>query len=237
VTAGRTGGTRLRYLIDYHPMAKCHGEVLGENLSSLVAPGSVAEERMREERDADPAGFIARRVLAAEGGRAVGFKVLYRQLTDEWPVVFDAIVADRTVRVVHLVRRNLVKRFVSEFLVGTKVVMHRYFHHEQPPMPVTAVIPVERMVADLHRVEAEVQAMREAFKEHPLHEIAYEETIDDAGNAMHELLRFLGLPPARLWSPTRKVLPDRLSEVVGNLDEVASALRGTPYEPMLAEDA
>jgi hypothetical protein len=234
VSAGRTGSTRLRYLLDYHPLARCYGEVFGENLSGLADPGSAEEPRVRAERDRDPTGFLFRRVLVAEGASAVGFKMLYGQLHGRWPAVLQALRSDPTVHIVHLVRRDLVRRFVSEYLVGTAAVGHRYFHHEAPPDIVPVEIPVESLLADLRRVTGEMDAMRQAFSANPLHEIAYEDTIEEHGSRMRALLGFLGLAPARLWSPTRRVLPERAAAVIANMDEVEAALRGTPFETMLA---
>ncbi|MBU3682907.1 MAG: hypothetical protein FGM39_02610 [Phycisphaerales bacterium] len=236
LSAGRTGSTRLRYLVGHHPSVTCHGEVFGENLSTFAAPGTPEEELARAERDRDPVAFLQARVLVAAGKRATGFKALYAHLFTEWPAVGQAIRADQGIRIVHLVRKNLVRRFLSEYLVGTQVVRHRYFHHEDPPPVAPVHVPIDDLLADLRRIDAEVNAVRQAFDGHPMHEIAYEDTIDEQGPPMMALLRFLGLPPARLWAPTRRVLPTGLGSLVANMDDVASALRGTPFEPMLLED-
>ena len=77
--------------------------------------------------------------------------------------------------------------------------------------------------------------MREAFRQHPMHEIAYEDCVSGPERALGGLLGFLGVAPAPLGADIRKLLPDDLGKLVENLDELATALRGGPFEPMLGE--
>jgi hypothetical protein len=235
VTAGRTGSTWLRLLLDSHPDITCHGEVFGENLSTLAATGSDAHHGLLAERAADPHGFLVRRVFAPSRCRAVGFKVLNRQLTQRWPSLLDALRGEPGVRIVHLVRRNLLKRFVSEYFVGTVTHRHSARSSEATADVRPIRIPVESILADLSTVRREVDAMREAFRQHPMHEIAYEDCVSDPERALGGLLGFLGAAPAPLDADIRKLLPDDLGMLVENLDELATALRGGPFEPMLGE--
>lgn len=233
VTTGRTGSTRLRLLLDSHPSIRCHGELFGDNLSTLAAPDSELHGRLVAERMADPAAFLVRRALVSGDTRAVGFKILYGQLTERWSGLLDALRSDHDIRIVHLVRRNGIKRFLSEYFVGTVTRTHLRYAHEPPPAVEPVTIPVASLLADLEAVSRNVQRMRELFREHPFHEIAYEDSLEDDGPAMRELQSFLGVPPAPLSVPIRKILPDDVRLLIANIDEVAAAVRGTPYEPLL----
>jgi hypothetical protein len=233
VTAGRTGSTRLRLLLESHPSVTCHGEVLGKNLRGIAEPGTAQHGKMLIERAHDPAGFISRRVFAPTGSRAIGFKALYEQLVQDYPAAFGAIRADPGIRIVHLVRRNAVKRFVSEYAVGTLKFKHRYMHHEDPPRVEPMEIPIDALLADLERYERAIGGMRHALGGHQVHEIAYEDSIDPAGAAMGGLLEFLDVPPDRLWAPLRKILSEDLRHLISNFDAVAAALKGSRYESML----
>lgn len=235
VTVGRTGSTRLRYMLDSHPEVTCHGELLGENLASLAQPGTVEHHALLEERMSDAAGFVARHAFAPSDSRAVGFKVLYRQIAEQWPAAFAAIRADREVRIVHLTRRNLVKRFISEHFAGV-VRKHNYFNHEEPPMVRPVTISITSLLADLEKVQGEERALQEAFRDHPVLEIAYEDSCIEHGPALAGLQDFLGIPRLSLRSPVRKFLPDRLVALIENFGEVACALRGTPYESMMGDE-
>jgi hypothetical protein len=187
-----------------------------------------------DERNSDPAGFLARHAFAPSGARAVGFKVLSRQLAEEWPTAFAAVRTDREVRIVHLVRRNLVKRFLSEHFAGV-LRKHNYFNHEEPPMVRPVTISITRLLADLEKVRQMDRALQEAFRDHPVLEIAYEDSCMERGPALDELQDFLGVPRMALRSPVRKILPDRVGALIENFSDVERALRGTPYEGMIGE--
>jgi hypothetical protein len=235
LAAGRTGSTRLRLLLDSHPLALCHGEVFGENLSTLAEPGSEAHRQLLEERTANPAVFATARVFAAEGKEAVGFTILYHQLADTWPGLMASLAEDRGIRVVHLVRHNGLKRFLSEYFVGTVTWKNLFLKNEEIPALPAVEIPPAVLLANLESIEAESERMRGIFRDHPLHELAYEESLEDNGPALRGVLDFLGLPPAELSVGIKKILPDDPKALIENFDKVAAALRGSRYEWMLHE--
>jgi hypothetical protein len=235
VAAGRTGSTRLRLLLDAHPMVRCHGEVYGENLSTLTGAVGLTREALLSERAEDPSAFLAHRVFAPCGARAVGFKILYNQLETDWPGLLETVVADRGVHIIHLIRRNGIKRFLSEYVVGTVTRKNLYLEGEALPSVGPVHLPVEVLLDNLQTLAAASDRLRGCFVHHPYHEIAYEESRDDNGPAMQALLAFLGLPPATLSVSIRKILPENPSSLISNLEEVSRALTGTPFEPMLKE--
>lgn len=235
LAAGRTGSTRLRLLLDSHPLALCHGEVFGENLSTLAEPGSDAHRRRLEERAADPAGFARDHVFATEGKEALGFKILYHQLADTWPGLMNWLAVERDIRLVHLVRRNGLKRFLSEYFVGTVTRKNLFLKTEEIPALPLVEIPPTVLLANLESIEAEADRMRAIFCDHPVHELAYEDSLEDNGPALRSVLDFLGLPPAELSVGIKKILPDDPKALIANFNEVAAALRGTRYEWMLRE--
>lgn len=235
LAAGRTGSTRLRRLLDSHPLARSHGEVFGGNLSTLAEPGSESHRILVEERGADPAGFAMRRVFAAGGESAVGFKILYHQLAECWPGLLDALAADDDIRVIHLVRRNGVKRFLSEYFVGTVSRKNFFLTNEEVPPPPRMEIPPAVLLANLDAIEAESERMRRHFHDHPFHEVAFEDSLDDNGPAMRCVLDFLGLPEAHMSVDIKKILPDNAKSLIANFDEVAAALEGSRFEWMLYE--
>jgi len=235
LAAGRTGSTRLRLLLNSHPQALCHGEVFGENLSTLAEPGSEAHRQLLEERTANPADFATARVFEAEGKSAVGFKILYHQLTEAWPGLMEALAADKDIRVVHLVRRNGLKRFLSEYFVGTVTRKNLFLKNEEIPALPQVEIPPAILLANLESIENEAEKLRGVFCDHPLHEIAYEDSPEDNGPALRGVLDFLDLTPAGLSVGIKKILPDDPKALIANFDEVAAALRGTRFEWILNE--
>lgn len=235
MAAGRTGSTRIRLLLDSHPLALCHGEVFGENLSTLTEPGSEAHRQLLEERTANPADFATARVFEAEEKSAVGFKILYHQLTEAWPELMEALAADKDIRVLHLVRRNGLKRFLSEYFVGTVTRKNLFLKNDKIPALPAVDIPPAVLLSNLESIENQAKRLRGIFCDHPVHELAYEDSLEDNGPALRSVLDFLGLPPAELSVGIKKILPDDPKALIANFDEVAVVLRGTRFEWMLHE--
>ena len=239
VTIGRTGSTRIRRLLDSHPDITCHGELLGEGLVNLARGDEGLLERLRREREADPGGFLARRGFAPDGtrapSRAVGLKVLCEQVFDRYPATLGRLRADRDLRVIHLVRRNGLRRFISQWTVGTGLLRHGYSRGEAVPTFEPVRIPVEAVLADLGRVEAERARVEREFAGHPFLEIAYEDSLDERGPAFRDAQAFLGVPPATLACDLRKSLPEDPRATVANLDEIVAALRGTRFGALVAD--
>lgn len=234
LTYGRTGSRMLKGLLDSHTMVRCHGELFGENMSSLAAPGSYEHNELKRERADDPAGFLARRAFDPGGARAVGVKILYRQLFQQWDGLLEALAGDRQVRVIHLVRGNGIKRFMSEQAIRFTGV-HEVAADREPPAIDPIHVHVPSLLASLAAVEAEAIRIRQHFGEHPLMEVTYEDLVGDPGHTLTRVQGFLGVPVETLTVNVRKVLPDDLRAVVANMDEVIEALSGTPFERMVRE--
>ncbi len=222
-------------MLDSHPQVLCHGEVFGENLSTLAEPGSDAHRQLLEERGSDPAGFARNHVYVSEHKEAVGFKILYHQLSNTWPGLMNSLASDRDIRVIHLVRRNGLKRFLSEYFVGTVTRKNFFLITEEIPSLPLVEIPPNVLIDNLKSIEAESDRMRKIFCDHPVHELAYEDSLEDNGPALSSVLNFLRLAPAALSVRTKKILPDDPKSLIANFKEVAAALRGTRYEWMLHE--
>ena len=214
-------------------MVTCHGEVFGENLSTLAPPGSQKHADLLRQRAAAPAAFMAEHAFYPGSARAVGFKILHSQLTAVWPGLLEALQADREVRVIHLVRRNGLKRFLSEYFVGTVTCRHQLFDGEAPPVFEPVELPIPLLLRDLELRAAQSAGIRDVFARHPFLEISYEDTLDESGIAFREALSFLGVPPAPLSAGIRKVLPDDVRRLVTNYADIERALAATPYRAFL----
>lgn len=224
VTIGRTGSTRIRKLLDSHPDVRCHGEVFGESIGQLAQGDAAPLERLVAERAADPGEFLVRRALSAPEVRAVGVKILCNQLFDRHPGLLARLRVERDVRIIHLVRRDGIRRFVSEWCVGAGLVRHSYSVHESAPEVRPIVIPIEAVRADLARVEAERARVVREFSGHPFMELGYEDSLEDNGAAMRRVQEFVGVVPATLSCDLRRVLPEDPRALVANYDEIVAAL-------------
>jgi LPS sulfotransferase NodH len=114
---GRTGSTMLVQALDSHPAILCFGEIFNASTPSISfgvpgydrTPGADLELRAR-----DPQRFLRERIFCDHGPavRAVGFKFHYDHFWRHEGLI-DILVADRGLKIVHLLRRNRLRTFVS----------------------------------------------------------------------------------------------------------------------------
>ena len=124
--APRTGSTMLRMMLNSHPEIVCHGEAitlkrppnLGKKYQDYIGKTSQELAQIRAE---NPVNFLYSYIWNKEyykaNSKAVGLKLKYRQLQEEFKEVFQAILEDKEIRIIHLTRRNLLKRYLSNLLV------------------------------------------------------------------------------------------------------------------------
>ncbi|MDJ0531198.1 MAG: sulfotransferase [Xenococcaceae cyanobacterium MO_207.B15] len=236
--APRTGSTMLRMMLNSHPYIICHGEVisikgkpnLGKEYQKKIAKTS---DELATIRSQDPVKFLDEYVLNQENCEAVGVKIKYLQLEEQFKSIFQRIANDKTIYIIHLTRKNLLKRYISNKLAGAKktptVIRDSTAKKEQPKI----AINLQSCLEDILSVkEAEIR-FREHFKNHKLFEIVYEDILADKNNQMNKLQNFLGVNSIDLELQTVKVNSDNLEEVVENYQELVTTIKDTPYAQYL----
>jgi LPS sulfotransferase NodH len=236
VSAARTGSTMLRNMLNSHPDICCHGEVFSMPLirgfvGLRQGEKSPVLHKMQHLRKSDPLGYLREYVFYPGPFKAIGAKILYDDLlAPEWKVVFDAILADRDLRIVHLFRENRLKRFLSHYITRVTNVHVVTDLKDRPPVEPIWVSPKD-CVHDIEQVEQLENQFRDFFHEHPVFEITYEQIVGN--RKLDELQRFLGLGPATLRTKTVKLNSDKLQDLLKNYGELEQAFRGTKCERYL----
>jgi LPS sulfotransferase NodH len=157
---------------------------------------------------------------------AAGFKLMYSQLRVSRPLVAALVL--RRVRVIHLVRRN-----VLDVLVSRHAAAQRGAHHARGDVAAVRVrVPADDLVARIEEHERSVEAARARFARLrlPWREVAYEDLVAEPEAAFAALFRFLGTDPqAAPSSSLTKLNPTSHEALIENYAEVREALAGTPY--------
>jgi hypothetical protein len=114
----RTGSYMLVQALDSHASVTCFGELFNWDVEYIDynVPGYDRDSaRDLALRNSDPTTFLRERIFCERGAgtQAVGFKLLYSHVWGGFPGLLEALAADRELRVVHLKRRNLLRRLVS----------------------------------------------------------------------------------------------------------------------------
>jgi hypothetical protein len=143
-------------------------------------------------------------------------------------------------RVIHLIRRDVLGALVSELRAKRLGVWHaRRSHGGKAPEVARLHVPVGRLRFELEQREAEIEALEEAFRKHPKAlTVTYEELFDATGRPSEVVLArigaFLDLPvPLRGETDFVKTRAAGIGDMVENLDEIRTALRGSRFERLV----
>jgi hypothetical protein len=238
LNAARTGSTMLAHMLNSHADVRCHGEVLGPGKGKpgdrLVgvdyATNPDIADRLMLERDNDPQRFLEERVYGDDSLGAAGFKIKYEELQKpDFGPILDWLVDERSIKVIHLVRRNRLKRFVSEVTAVRIYGSFQLTDAAQRPEAPRFTLSAEECRADFSKQEGREARFGGLFREHDVFDVGYEDLTDPSGAVLLSIQRFLGVDPVELRTPTLKLNPDRVQEVLENYDELRQAFSGTPY--------
>jgi LPS sulfotransferase NodH len=238
LSAARTGSNLLRHLLGSHPDIFAGGELFNADLAKqgtipwyevgARAPEQEqinSDEELNRLRQADPGRFIEELISITqdEGYRAIGFKCMYL-----FPSPEDAagryLIADKDIRVIHLKRRNLLRRLLSFERALATDIWYRQRGSEAPELP-AITLPIEKVIEDISRTEAWQKEYDERFKEHPLLEIFYEDLAENPQAIAARALNFLGMKASdELAVSLEKTGTDSLRAALKNYDELKSSL-------------
>ena len=167
----------------------------------------------------------------APGLEAIGFKLMYEQPKSNPGIL--AYVGLRRVRVVHLIRSNLLDILISN---DTARARGRWHSTGDDPPPVTVSLDPTTVVTRLDTLDRRVRMMRRglAATRTPTIEVRYEELVADP-QGFDEILRFLGVgeTSARLAATLRKLNKLEQRQLVANYDEIENVLGPTRYAAFL----
>ena len=230
----RTGTTLIRTCLDSHPAIRCVGEAFKLSLlrGSYAGPEGYhayrAASLKRYLRHWIDRSSLVQNYLDELYGmsdhRAVGFKFMLSQ-RQPFPTVVPYLIG-HGVRVIHVVRENVLKTLVSRL-----VARQRKRYHAKESVPVTRIVlPCSDLVDQLQQISDQQQIWTSIFKDRvPYLRLAYESFLSNRRRETDALLQFLEVGFAELQTSLVKVNPDSLDTVLSNYDEVRSRLRGSPW--------
>jgi LPS sulfotransferase NodH len=208
IAPARSGSTLLREMLNRHPEVCCHGEVFGVHRvlgHSTHAMRALDPELALKLRRRDPVAFLEAQVFASKRP-VTGFKLLYSQMLQmEFAPVLQRLIEMPDLRVVHLWRRDLIARHVSEARLRLKAAQRQ----AAPGTGATlehALRPA--LVERACRINLAGRACAvQLFARQPAMALDYEHFIEDQAAQSTRLCSFLGVDPQR-WPP----LPDKGGE-------------------------
>jgi LPS sulfotransferase NodH len=240
----RTGSTWLTDMLDSHPAVASYEELFLPAEDHRQTWGRSDREFFHEYYAHRVAGrrwplsvpFFSLRYLEElyaprPDVEAIGLKVMYSQLR-RYPWLLAYMVL-RQVRVLHLVRTNLLDVVVSQ---ETAQARRQYHAYTSAAVDRSAVdLRTDQLVPQLQSLQRSVDAIRLLLRllPAPTLEISYEELSGD-DDALDAVFEFLGVAPRRVSSRFAKLNRGPKETLIANYSDVERALRGTPFERFLA---
>lgn len=175
--------------------------------------------------------FLSEMYVKHQNVEAVGFKVNYSQIRKYAATI--SWVKQNDVRIIHLIRNNLLKRLVSHKIANTRNLCHSTESVE----PIKVYIDPVALKEDFKRRQKRFARYRKRFIdvfEVPYIEVAYESLVSDYDAQIHQVLEFLDIDKRiPLTSELVKVNPDSLEDIIENYSEVKQVLINTEFEHFL----
>ena len=157
----------------------------------------------------------------------VGF-IIHRSGTPfgDWPDLWPMLQNDRSIYVISLRRRNLLRRYLSYQVMRT--------FRGKPPQPLT--FDPEVLKKDFIYQEKEIEAFDQQFEGHPLIKVYYEDLCSEYHQTVKSVLKFLKVKRLKLW-PDEKGKPIRkLRDSIANFDELKEYFSQTKWAPFFNDE-
>lgn len=237
LTTQRTGSTSLIVGLGSHPDIECAGEILigapdnpsqrppvrgrwkgVRKIANIVSSGAWMPGRRME------------RFYSGGSARIRAFKAMYNQLAN--PFALRYLRDDRTIRVLHLRRHNLLKVHVSRLLMDKR-------DRVQATAPVEAVrthVNPGEAIAAMRKARERYERFESLFANHPRLQLTYESLFE--GQMLNtvagaEICRFLEIPQHPMQTRLTKLNPQSLRDMVTNYDELAAVVSQSEFAEFL----
>ncbi len=242
----RSGSTWVVDMLNSHSRIAAYSELFLQDGRGRPKWGGSKEHRFwnefwLERRRANPHADLTTTLqqyldeLFAKRSRvdAIGFKLMYGQL-GAWPPLLELLQSSVGVRVIHLIRRNVLDIIVSKTLAAERGIFHS--RGMDPLPPETIRLDPCSLIPRLEWETEQVEKMRNIWSTGPCSyvEAIYEELRDDP-ERFAELPGFLDVPVEKqgFKSVLQRVNPMAQCDVIENYSDVKTALAGTQFVHLL----
>jgi LPS sulfotransferase NodH len=212
LTRSRTGSNHLSAMLNSHPNVLVQGEIF----SRLEAK---PWREIYDDWHAPKAFFI----------KASGFKIFYYHPMDaDGTELWQTLLADRDLKVLHLKRRNKLETELSQKLATLTGTWLQKAGEKADEAPRIAIDP-EKLEEAFERTSEYELTFEQKFQSHAAHEIYYEDLISDARGQFLKVCDFLEV---RRRAPRSNLVKQRrapVSELIENFDALKAHFRGSRW--------
>jgi LPS sulfotransferase NodH len=169
--------------------------------------------------------------------KAVGFKIFYdHPLASLDREVWDLIVSNPKIKVIHLIRENLVRSHLSLLIAYKTNIWGLTPTMQDVPLEKRKVyVNVEKFIANLRKIRNHQVRIEKVLKQHPLYEVTYEHLIKDQQNVMNRIFSFINVRARTTTTNLRRQNSEPIKNLVQNYDEFSSKINKTEFSCYLNE--
>eukprot|EP00250_Pteridium_aquilinum_P013056 c21104_g1_i1 orf=377-1477(-) len=236
ISMQRSGSGWFETLLNSHPNVSSHGEVFSVERRRSV---SSMKKTLDTVYNLDWVSSASKNECTA----AVGLKWMLNQGVMEYKTEIAAYLRSKSVSVIFLFRRNILRRYISilansfdraeKLLNGT----HRAHVHSEEEAKVLAaykpVVNLTSLIPYLQRVEDIINDAQISFKETRHMTMYYEDLVANPRKELKRAQKFLGVELIKLESKHVKIHTLPLNDQIDNWGDLYEFLRGTRYEMFL----
>lgn len=222
----------LVHLLRSHPNIVCHGEVFALNALGHIH-GKYAQMRRQDPKaetellalaQKDPKSFLTEVVFDPQDHKAVGFKyktdeAFNRKLSH----IRDLIAADPDVKIIYLVRRNILDQYISHHVVLKKTGITLLKEQEDRPEIKPFAINIRKCIKYANDVMSRHHDITEHYNNHKNITVFYEDLVAKNETTFDNLQDFLGVERTNLSTPTKKII-ESSKNLVTNYEEAEAKL-------------
>ncbi len=248
--SGRSGSNYLANTLNQSPECVNYGEVLGEWTLPYKLIGKFLCDQSGCDRYLNfvyTSGLFFRLAQVysmcshLKGGRTLNYKPIGRVssigvkdflVTLERRNGLDFLKGDTDMKIIHLYRTNMLKKYISGLFMGASKVASTYRKMKIEPVE----IDIPEMLDGLDVLwdeSAREKAFIKSLKGHDILTLEYESYFESRESILRWnglIFEFLEVAPVNTVSKHQKILPATLKDNARNYTEVVEALVGTPYE-------
>ncbi len=231
----RTGSTLLMRSLNNHSRIVGFGEIV-KNVDRY--PQHYHEfENSQALFEANPVRFLSAKVFRKYPPQvdAVGFKIFYHHAPRDmaWGrCVWDYLLGQPDLKVLHLKRRNLLKTLLSEKQAGETEEWIKYSGNGADAPVIIDPAEAAAFFARLRAWEAEYDTL---FAGHALHEVIYEQLTRDLPGELARIQTFLGVSHETLNPGTEKRPIRTLASQITNYAALKARFQGTLWAEFFTE--
>lgn len=240
LTRARSGSNLIGDLLGSSSQILLSGEIFQNRNRRIIwnhwQPKYYKSQEVLDLRGKDPIQFLEEAVFRPYPRRikAVGFKLFYSHAVEpEWQPVWDYLKEDRSIKVIHLQRRNILKSHLSKAFASKNkchIERQRPFQKLRVSADIDPIeLSYEACKEDFERTVNWQKEARSFFAQHDVKEVIYEDFVRNWDNTLNDLQAFLGATPEVLRTSMVKQSSKPMSDSISNYWELKEKFQGTPW--------